>query len=648
MMMASGGHRTNTLLGGIIMKHAVSVRHLDAALAAIVTELAPEIELSLSDTGTPILATKGEGLSVRLADGALHVTYDALCSFSRAVSLLPSVLSGKGDVMEQKRYDLLCYMADVSHAAAMNMTAVKRFIRLLALMGYDSFMLYTEDTFELPGYKYFGYMRGRYSTAELREIDDYAFALGLEVIPCVQTLAHLNTAVRWPDFAGFVDCENILLVGDERTYAYVDAVLKQCRACFRSNRINIGMDEAHMLGRGKYLDEHGHRNTFDIMLDHLKRVTEQCTSYGYHPMIWSDMFFRIAFNDNYYVSEGEIPADVIAKVPPEVDLVYWDYYNPHRSVIDHMFHCHNQFTQNKTVFAGGVWRWGSPAAFNKFSMLVTKEQLDSCEAHGCREVIVTTWADNNCASSVFSTNASTLYFAERCYAGDVDEAHMDKRCYDCFGMGFEDAIAFDLPNDLPGTSVKLRLTAHGYNPSKYLLYNDPLQGLLDLHFDPETAAPTYAAHAARLLALGERGTRFGYAYRVLGLLCRVLELKCDFSYRLRRAYKAGDRAELARMASEDVPAIISRLEEYMVAYRDQWYRENKPFNLNVQEIRIGGLTERMRSVKYAVEAYLNGKLEHIEELEQEQLPFSGRDFSKDPTPYYYFDGYARLTSVSGI
>lgn len=630
------------------MKKSVSPLGLERELAFLLEELAPEAGLSVSSDGVPVYAKRGDALSVSLTDGAISVTYPSLCAFSRAVSHISSVLSGGDAVSERKRYDMLCFMADVSHSAAMNMTALKRFLRLLALMGYDSFMLYTEDMMELPEYPYFGYMRGRYTEAELREVDDYAFSLGIEVIPCVQTLGHLETALCWPGLSDCRDFRGILQVGEEGTYAYVDALLRKCRAAFRSRRINIGMDEAYMLGRGRYLDKNGYRPPSDLMLEHLGRVVDKCKEYGYSPMMWSDMFFHLAFHGSYYVSSGEIPDSVVAKVPPEVQLIYWDYYTPHRATVDHMFRCHGKFEKNKTVFAGGVWRWGSPAAFNKFSMNRARMQLDACEEHGCREVIVTTWADDNCASSVFSTNASTLYFAERCYAGGVDEAHMDGRCLSVFGSSFWDTVAFDLPNDLPGTSVLVGETWTPYNVSKYLLYNDPLQGLLDLHFDPKTAASTYAAHAKRLLALGDGDRRFGYAYRVLGLLCRVLELKCDFSYRLRRAYRSGDREELARMAREEVPCIISRLEEYMAAYREQWYRENKPFNLNVQEIRIGGLAERMRSVAYAVEAYLAGRIFVIEELEAEVLPFGAADPSKAHTPYAYLDGYRRLVSVSDV
>ena len=114
-------------------------------------------------------------------------------------------------------------------------------------------------------------MRGRFSQEELKEIDDYAYDLGIEVIPCVQTLAHLATALRWPGF-GFQDTGDILLVGDERTYKFIDAILGVCAKCFRSRRINVGMDEAHMLARGAYLDKNGYRPPSEVMLEHLDRV----------------------------------------------------------------------------------------------------------------------------------------------------------------------------------------------------------------------------------------------------------------------------------------------------------------------------------------------------------------------------------------
>ena len=79
-------------------------------------------------------------------------------------------------------------------------------------------MLYTEDIYEIDGEPYFGYMRGRYSKAELKEIDDLGASMGIEVIPCIQTLAHLTAAVRWGKFP--IDFGDVLLTDDERSYEF--------------------------------------------------------------------------------------------------------------------------------------------------------------------------------------------------------------------------------------------------------------------------------------------------------------------------------------------------------------------------------------------------------------------------------------------
>ena len=43
-------------------------------------------------------------------------------------------------------------------------------------------MLYTEDTYEVDNEPYFGYMRGRYSADELRELDDYAYSIVDDIV----------------------------------------------------------------------------------------------------------------------------------------------------------------------------------------------------------------------------------------------------------------------------------------------------------------------------------------------------------------------------------------------------------------------------------------------------------------------------------
>ena len=98
---------------------------------------------------------------------------------------------------EINAFNRLGVMLDCSRMAVMNLPTLKKWIDIMADLGYNTLMLYTEDTYEVDNQPYFGYLRGRYSKEELREIDSYAFEKGIELIPAIQTLAHLNNIFRW-------------------------------------------------------------------------------------------------------------------------------------------------------------------------------------------------------------------------------------------------------------------------------------------------------------------------------------------------------------------------------------------------------------------------------------------------------------------
>src|SRR5699024_11564418 len=113
------------------------------------------------------------------------------------------------------------------------------------------------DTYEVDEYPYFGYMRGRYTQAEMKECDDYARTLGIEMDPCIQTLAHLTEALKWNYAAEIKDTADILLAEEPKTYEFLENIIAAASNPFESNRIHIGMDEAHQLGLGNYLAKNG-------------------------------------------------------------------------------------------------------------------------------------------------------------------------------------------------------------------------------------------------------------------------------------------------------------------------------------------------------------------------------------------------------
>ena len=84
-----------------------------------------------------------------------------------------------------KIFDRLGVMIDCSRNAVPNVEGLKRFFRTVSEMGYNTAILYTENTFETENEPYFGYKRGRYSMDEIRELDAYARSVGIELVPFI-------------------------------------------------------------------------------------------------------------------------------------------------------------------------------------------------------------------------------------------------------------------------------------------------------------------------------------------------------------------------------------------------------------------------------------------------------------------------------
>ncbi len=572
-------------------------------------EIAPMLSYTIGEQGVPVTVRQNTVGPKIIVDGdAVTVEYHKIPEFFRMLTMLPERMRQGGTYEERPAHGDLCHMSDCSRNAVYHLDAAKRMIRYLALMGFTAFMLYTEDTYEIPEYPMFGYMRGRFTQEELRAIDDYAAMFGIEVIPCIQTLGHLEHMLKWSTFREMRDEKQTLLVGSELTYEFIDTILHTCRQCFRTNRIHIGMDETHLLGTGNYLDKNGYRPRSEIFLEHLGRVAQMCQEYGYEPMMWSDMFFRDAFHVDYYTSEGEIPQETIDKVPKNVALVYWDYNQTKEETVRHMIHCHKQFG-NPVVYAGGAWKWLSMSPRNFFSLGINDLHLRIMREERIPMVIATSWGDDGAEASHFSILPVLQQYAEYCYARGEDRDWLAARFEQTFGIAFDDFLLLDSPNLLSTTSPNWSVSVG----PKQLLYNDPMIGLMDAHIK-DCYAQEYADKADALSRVPEG--QFSYLIHSAEALCRVLALKTTLTVDMRRAYTDGDRDALHAIADERIPATIAALDAYHDAARDEWHHDNKTFGFEVIEMRIGAIRQRLHTAAYTIEQYLDGAIDRIEPLDQ--------------------------------
>ena len=513
--------------------------------------------------------------------------------------------------MAKYRFDKFGVMIDCSRNAVMSMEGLKRYLPLLKKMGYNCVMLYTEDTYEVDGEPYFGYMRGRYSKEEMKEIDAFATSLGIEIIPCIQTLAHLNATIRWKQFP--IDCNDIMLADDERCYELIDHMFATLSECFASRKLHIGMDEAHMLGRGKHLDIYGYETVDVIMKRHLARVCEIAEKYGYEPMMWSDMFFRPWNNGKYTIPKTEVPKEYIDALPESVIPVYWDYYRETEKEYSDMMENHKQLS-GKTWFAGGAWSWMGFAPFNEFTIKSMLPAIDACKKNKIRNVFMTMWGDNGAECSHFSQLPSLFYIAQ--YAkGITDEAVIKAKFKSFTGIDYDDFMKLDNPNNVSGNEQ----AGHPKCPSKYMLYADCFNSFMDTA-TVSGAGEMYAKYAEELHAIAKKSRKYGYLFDTQAKLCDVLAVKYELGIKTRAAYKAGDKAELRRLAEEDYAKVIKLVDVFGRAFEKQWFCENKTNGFDVQDIRLGGVIRRASACRRRLLDYVNGKIDRIEEIEGELIP----------------------------
>lgn len=515
-------------------------------------------------------------------------------------------------MVQHKQYDHFGVMLDCSRNAVRKPSEIKKFIDLLQKMGYDTLELYTEDTYEVEGEPYFGYLRGRFTDAELREIDEYAKSKGVELIPCVQTLAHYTAMIRWRHvYDDIFDCNDILLAEEEKTYQLIDRIFATLAKNFTSRRVNIGMDEAHMLGLGKYLDKHGYQNRFDIILKHLQRVTEIAQKYGFTPHMWSDMFFRLISNGQYNLSGGPIPQEVRDALPKGVELTYWNYYSSDEETYDKMFSAHEEFN-TRVWYAGGAWTWNGFAPLNKWTLTSMKASMKQVSAHDVKDVLITMWGDDGSECSMYST-LPALYAVRRFADGEYDQTTIEKEFKELFGMDFSDFMLLDLANrttkNLEGRFCQAQC--------KRFLFNDPFLGISDCMVKDEGFTP-YGEYALSLMQAAEKVGEYGYVFRTQGKLCSLLQVKKDLGIHIREAYDQKDKKKL-KEAIKEIKIAQKRLEEFYLAFRTQWFKENKPFGWEVQDVRLGGLMTRLAHCQERLEAFVKGKIDVIEELEEKVM-----------------------------
>jgi hypothetical protein len=577
-----------------------------------------------SETGTALSFKHSESLAGRswaaIDDAAgITVVYSRPGDAFRALGVLtgqmlrPGAASPRG---ERNAFEQIGMMLDVSRNGVPTLATLRSLIRSFALMGIGMLMLYTEDTYEIPGEPLFGYFRGRYSQGELREIDRYAALFGIEVIPCIQTLGHLGQILRWPAYAGVRDTGEVLLAEEEATYRLIEKMIQAASAPFRSRRMHIGMDEAHGIGTGSYRLKKGFKAPFEILTAHLQRVAACCERLGIRPMIWSDMYFRLGSQSHgYYDRSLSIPEEAARAIPQSVDLVYWDYYHRDEAFYEEWIRRHRAMGK-EPIFAAGVWTWSRFWAALPHSFATAQAGMKAARAAKLGAAFLTLWGDDGMECHILSALPAMQRFADLAHGCDA----MEETAIHLRGSSDIDLDAWVQASGLdcvPGLGEPEAISG---NPGKWLLWQDPILGFLARQIP--AGLPAHYRRLAERLRLAATGSGPARALEFPALLAEVLSCKLTVREELERVYRSRDVAGIDHLLSHSLPELTGKVTGLWRKHREVWHELYKPFGWEVIERRYGALLARLESLRLLLARLLAEPSLRIEELEEQpQLIF---------------------------
>lgn len=574
----------------------------------------------ICESGLPVTVLPGQQLQVEIANGAAQIEYPEGGFFRALGLLLEHMEEDNFSITEQPKFETLGLQIDLSRNGALRVSAIKEMMDYLALMGYQQLCLYMEDMYCIPDRAYFGYMRGRYSPEELKELDDYAAEYGIELIPSIEVLGHMEQYLRWDEANDVKDTARELMADSEITYQFVESLIKSVMAPLRTKRIHLNMDETHNLGLGKYLDKNGYVTKEELFCRHLNKMFEITDSLGLEASIASDMFFRMAASDgDYYTKPAILPPQIVEKIPQNASLIYW-HYGECPGCDEYMVPRHLELNR-RIIFFGGTWTWSGHLPHTEYAIRATREALPVCAQYGVPEVVQSIWGDDDgMTCSHFYSLLTLQYTAEYAY-GHEDDAWLGQRFRFCTGGDMDAFMAmsnYQCKHKFGEVSDNFMELFRG----KTLFWQDNLLGQADEYLSKVPMSGFYGDTAEKFAVCARENSPWQKHYAYIETIFRYLSLKCEIAEILVDTYQKKDNATLSDICYVRLPKLLQLLQQCHQQHKALWLADYKPFGWEVADRQYGGSESRIVYAAERLDAYLKGSTPRLEELEEKRLPMT--------------------------
>jgi len=220
------------------------------------------------------------------------------------------------------------FMLDISRCKVPKLETLFLLIDRLAQLKYNQLQLYMEHTFAYREHDTVWRDASPYTPEEIRKIDRFCAARGIELVPSQNSFGHLERWLRHPEYQHLAESPNgyihpILgpldhggtLKPDDDSFEFIRSLHDELLPNFTSRKFNIGCDETWELGQGwsrSLAEKSGKRRVY---LDFLKRISQSAVDRGLQPQFWGDIILE--------------QPELVKELPPELCALVWGYEADH-------------------------------------------------------------------------------------------------------------------------------------------------------------------------------------------------------------------------------------------------------------------------------------------------------------------------------
>lgn len=348
-------------------------------------------------------ALAGEGYRLDVAADGVTIWAGEARGFAYGEATLRQLLRAVGDgplpclaIEDAPRFAVRGAMLDISRDRVPQQRELLAWIDRLADWKINQLQLYCEHTFAYQRHPDVWREASPLTALELRELGRRAAARGVELVPCTNTLGHMERWLKHDRYRPLAECPDGFVdpwgktraVGSTLaavlpgSLALVGEILEELLPCFDSPQVNIGGDEPFELGQGRSAEGVRERGKRAVYLEHLRGVLARVESHGRRAQCWADVL----------LSEPEGEARALAEaLPPELTCLVWGYEAGHPWV--------EQASRLRAigvpvVLAPGTSSWNTIGGRGRVMRANILEAVDAADQAGADGLLITDWGDN--------------------------------------------------------------------------------------------------------------------------------------------------------------------------------------------------------------------------------------------------------------